>query len=157
MLKIYPAVFTGEDDGYSVSFPDLDGCFTCGDTLEEAMEMAQEAMGLYLISLEERGIAAPPPTSMKIPCSENARPPQTLCKPPSWCIIEALGWRFLKCQEKEEALHFIEKHQSKKTVIENKKLKKKNEQLSQFTWASGLGFRTLFYAIGEKLIVEIKQ
>lgn len=42
----YPAVFHREDVGYSVSFPDIDGCFTQGDSMEEALEMAQEAMGL---------------------------------------------------------------------------------------------------------------
>ena len=32
---IYPAVFTKEEDGgYSVVFPDLESCYTCGDTLE---------------------------------------------------------------------------------------------------------------------------
>ena len=44
----YPAVFTKEETGYSVRFPDLEGCFTEGDTIEEAYDMAVEAMGLYL-------------------------------------------------------------------------------------------------------------
>ena len=44
----YPAIFTEEDEGYSVRFPDLDGCFTEGDTLDEAYEMAFDAIGLYL-------------------------------------------------------------------------------------------------------------
>lgn len=44
----YPAVFTKESNGYSVRFPDLEGCFTEGDTLEEAYNMAVEAVGLYL-------------------------------------------------------------------------------------------------------------
>lgn len=37
-----------EDEGkFSVEFPDLDGCFTFGDTLEEALAMAKAArMGL---------------------------------------------------------------------------------------------------------------
>lgn len=49
MKKVfYPAVFTKEGDGYWVKFPDLPGCFTEGDTLSEAYEMAQEAMGLWL-------------------------------------------------------------------------------------------------------------
>lgn len=43
----YPAIFTEESNGYSVSFPDLDGCFTEGDTLEEAYQMAFDAIGLY--------------------------------------------------------------------------------------------------------------
>lgn len=44
----YPAVFTEEDDGYSVVFPDFEGCFSEGDTFEEAYEMAVDALGLYL-------------------------------------------------------------------------------------------------------------
>ena len=72
MLKVYPAIFTKEDIGYSVSFPDLDGCFTEGDTLEEAIEMAQEALGLYLVSLEERDIGVPASSDITtIKCSKN--------------------------------------------------------------------------------------
>lgn len=38
-----------EDEGkFSVEFPDLDGCFTFGDTLEEALAMAKDAMELTL-------------------------------------------------------------------------------------------------------------
>lgn len=44
----YPAIFTQEDVGYSVAFPDLEGCFTQGDTLEQAFDMASDAIGLYL-------------------------------------------------------------------------------------------------------------
>ena len=32
---VYPAIFTEEEDGYSVRFPDIDGCFTSGATLPE--------------------------------------------------------------------------------------------------------------------------
>ena len=52
MLKVYPAIF--HDEGtYWVEFPDLEGCVSDGDTLEEAMANAQEAMGLYLAALLE--------------------------------------------------------------------------------------------------------
>ena len=44
----YPAVFLEETDGFSVRFPDLEGCFTEGNTLEEAYNMAIDAIGLYL-------------------------------------------------------------------------------------------------------------
>ncbi len=44
----YPAVFRQEDDGYSITFPDLEGCITEGDTIEESYEMAVDAIGLYL-------------------------------------------------------------------------------------------------------------
>ena len=45
----YTTKLIKEKDGdYSVSFPDLDGCFTQGDTLEEALANAKEAMELTL-------------------------------------------------------------------------------------------------------------
>lgn len=44
----YPAVFQEEDDGYSIFFPDLPGCNTEGDTMEEGYEMAFDALGLML-------------------------------------------------------------------------------------------------------------
>jgi antitoxin HicB len=36
------------DRHYSLSFPDLENCFTDGETLIEAVEMAQDALGLLL-------------------------------------------------------------------------------------------------------------
>ena len=50
---VYPAIFTYEDDGISVEFPDLPGCLTCADTTEEAVKMAKEALGLHLYDMEE--------------------------------------------------------------------------------------------------------
>ena len=48
---------------YGVSFPDLPGCITAGSTLEEAREMAAEALALHLDGLEEDGAAILPPSS----------------------------------------------------------------------------------------------
>lgn len=48
MRFVYPAVFHYEDGSYWVEFPDLPGCFSAGDTQEEAMNNAQEAMVLHL-------------------------------------------------------------------------------------------------------------
>ncbi|WP_084277006.1 type II toxin-antitoxin system HicB family antitoxin [Anaerovibrio sp. RM50] len=50
----YPAIFQPEDIGFSVSVPDLPGCFTQGDTLDEALEMAQEAIGIMLEDIPEK-------------------------------------------------------------------------------------------------------
>lgn len=63
MLKIYPAIFHPDTEvgGYWVSFPDLPGCVTEGDSLEQAMAMAQEALGLYLaVRLEDKLETAEP-------------------------------------------------------------------------------------------------
>lgn len=54
MNKIYPAIFHEEKEGgYSVSFPDLEGCVTNGQTLEEAFVMAKEALALYIDGMED--------------------------------------------------------------------------------------------------------
>lgn len=54
--EMYPAVFsTDGKTGYTVMFPDLLGCVTEGDTLKEAVEMAEDALGIYLYSLSEDG------------------------------------------------------------------------------------------------------
>lgn len=52
VLLTYPAIFTCEDNRYWVKFIDLDGCFSDGETLPQAMENAKEAMGLFLEDLE---------------------------------------------------------------------------------------------------------
>ena len=45
----YQAVFQEENDGgYSVWVPDLPGCASQGETLEEALENIKEAIELYL-------------------------------------------------------------------------------------------------------------
>ena len=64
MLKIYPAIIHSEDGSYWIEFPDLEGCNTMGDTLEDTMANAQEALGLYLASLEEVGQSLPHPSSI---------------------------------------------------------------------------------------------
>lgn len=43
-----PAIFDPEDIGFSVYIPDIPGCMTQGDTMEEALDMVQEAIGLML-------------------------------------------------------------------------------------------------------------
>lgn len=63
MLKVYPAILHNED-GYWIEFPDLEGCQTCGSTLEETMELAQEALGLYLVSLMENHQEVPAPSDL---------------------------------------------------------------------------------------------
>ncbi len=58
---VYPAVFSYDEDGVSVEFPDLPGCYTCGDSTEEALRMAKDALGLHMYGLEQDGdeITAP--------------------------------------------------------------------------------------------------
>ena len=59
-IRYYPALFHPEEVGYSVTVPDLEGCCTQGDTLDEAVEMAQDAIGLMLEDCAELPAASDP-------------------------------------------------------------------------------------------------
>lgn len=64
MKLIYPAIFTpAEEGGYLVDFPDLESCFTEGDTLQEALEMAQDVLCLVLCNLENNSRPLPQPSN----------------------------------------------------------------------------------------------
>lgn len=59
---VYPAIFDYADDGISVSFPDLPGAYTCGDTDEEALYMAKDCLALHLYGMEADGDDIPEPS-----------------------------------------------------------------------------------------------
>ena len=49
----YPAIFhVAEEGGFWITFPDLPECMTQGDNMQEAYEMAVDALGLALTSRE---------------------------------------------------------------------------------------------------------
>ncbi|WP_446008874.1 type II toxin-antitoxin system HicB family antitoxin [Candidatus Electrothrix sp.] len=48
----YPvAIHKDEDSGYGVTFPDIPGCFSAGDSIEEALAMAREAAECHIEGL----------------------------------------------------------------------------------------------------------
>ena len=60
----YPAIFTPEEKGFSIVFPDLEGCYTCGDSLEEGLEMARDVLALVLYGYEKDGRTIPKPSKI---------------------------------------------------------------------------------------------
>ena len=65
-VRYYVAVVEAsalKDGGYSVFFPDLDGCTSGGDTLEEAVRNAEEALALHLEGMISQGEAIPLPSA----------------------------------------------------------------------------------------------
>jgi antitoxin HicB len=50
-----------EEGGFSVSVPDLPGCHTQGETREEALSMAKDAIEGYLEVLADEGHPLPQP------------------------------------------------------------------------------------------------
>lgn len=62
-MKIsYYAILQNDEDGLWVKFPDLNGCFSCGE--ESNIEhMSKEAMELYLHDMEINKLPKPSPLS----------------------------------------------------------------------------------------------
>lgn len=66
MKYVYPAIFTpAEEGGYLISFPDFPNIHTDGDSLAEAMDMAEDALNLWLWNAEEEGWEIPAPSNVK--------------------------------------------------------------------------------------------
>ena len=59
MKYAYTAVFTPEEGGFSVDFPDIQGCYTCGDDMADAIYMAQDVLCLTLYDMEQDNIPVP--------------------------------------------------------------------------------------------------
>ena len=61
MKLVYPAIFSPleESDGYCVTFPDLPGCVTQGDSLSDAIEIAIDAASGWVLDEIEDGNPIP--------------------------------------------------------------------------------------------------
>ena len=65
-MRHYIALIHKEaDSDYGVSFPDLPGCITAGSTLDEAREMATEALALQVTGMAEDGEPVPEPSLLE--------------------------------------------------------------------------------------------
>lgn len=63
--RYYPAVLErGPAGAFGIFFPDLPGCVSAGDTMEEAMAGAREALGVHLDGMAEAGEPIPRPSSL---------------------------------------------------------------------------------------------
>lgn len=59
----YPALFhKAEEGGFWITFPDLPECMTQGDNMEDAYEMASDALGLAIVSRQENQEELPVPS-----------------------------------------------------------------------------------------------
>ena len=69
---IYPAIFTPEVNGqFSICFPDIENCFTCGDNLEDGIRMAEDVLSLTLTQLEDKGHKIPNASAINDLTTEN--------------------------------------------------------------------------------------
>lgn len=51
------------NSNYSAYVPDLPGCITTGQTIEEVERLMQEAIGFHIEGLREDGLPVPEPTT----------------------------------------------------------------------------------------------
>jgi predicted RNase H-like HicB family nuclease len=64
-LKVYRAIVfqnpgDGPQDGWDAVFPDFPGCVSTGDTANEAIKNAVEALGLHVEGMVSEGLELPP-------------------------------------------------------------------------------------------------
>ena len=65
MKYVFPAIFTEDEGLFAVRFPDVEGCFSCGDSLTNGIEMAEDALALMLYEYEKDGRAIPAASRLK--------------------------------------------------------------------------------------------
>lgn len=61
----YQAKVYKDGESYSVEFPDLPGCFSTGQTKDEALENAREALSLFLEEARDPKWSVPKPKSRR--------------------------------------------------------------------------------------------
>ncbi len=69
----YQAFLTPEENGcYSVRFPDLDGCYSCGDDYADAVNMAADAAKTFVAFLMKEGGSIPTPSNHQVPTGDES-------------------------------------------------------------------------------------
>ena len=88
MKYIYTATFEPNQDGskYYCRVPDLPGCITTGNNMEDAIEMITDAASGWLVVAEDEGNDIPAPT----PQQDLNIPKGTVC---SMILIDTLAYR----------------------------------------------------------------
>jgi predicted RNase H-like HicB family nuclease len=82
-MRFVLALHTDDGVKYSVTVPDLPGCFSAGDSLDEAVEMAREAIDAHCELLAQKGRNVPVPR----PLTEHQANPDLARA--VWAMIDA--------------------------------------------------------------------
>lgn len=104
-LKKYTVLITKTENDYIVEFPDLEGCFTQGKTLNQAYEKAYEVFIEFLMSLKENNEEIPNPTTKKqdIKLKEN-----------QWKYTIAIDFKKINLEIIEKELENLKKQNNQK-------------------------------------------
>lgn len=73
-MKFTVVLHTDNGQRYGVTVPDLPGCFSCGDTFDEALDSVLEAIDLHVETLLEDGCELPvrQPIALHQACADYA-------------------------------------------------------------------------------------
>jgi predicted RNase H-like HicB family nuclease len=93
-MRFALALHTDDGTKYGVTVPDLPGCFSAGDTFDEAVEMAREAIDAHCELLAEKGMDIPAPR----PLAEHQANPDY--SGAVWVVIEVEVEKYLGRAEK---------------------------------------------------------
>lgn len=63
-VTYYPAIIERGEEGFGVFFPDLPGCTSAGDTVQDAARNAEEALRGHLAAMADDGDEIPEPTQI---------------------------------------------------------------------------------------------
>lgn len=85
MSQYIALIHKDETSDYGVSFPDLPGVVSAGQTLDEARDMAAEALAFHLEGMQADGEALPEPSSLEdiMAVAENRNAVAALIQAPS--------------------------------------------------------------------------
>lgn len=64
-MSHYVALLHREAATYGVSIPDFPGCISAGDSADDALRQAAEALAFHVAGLEEDGTPIPPPRTLE--------------------------------------------------------------------------------------------
>ena len=64
-MRYVSFIHRDEGSGYGISFPDLPGCVSVGDTVDDAIRNGCEALAFHVEGLCDDGDTVPPPRSIE--------------------------------------------------------------------------------------------
>jgi antitoxin HicB len=62
MILRYTIIIRPEEDGWSATIPDLKGCIAVGDTIQEALELLEDAKSSWISASMEHNLPIPEPS-----------------------------------------------------------------------------------------------
>lgn len=77
MIDYLLIIHTAEEGGYWAEVPDLDGCFVQGETVDELLADAPDAIASHIAALAADGQPVPAPQPVMVTTVRAGAPPAT--------------------------------------------------------------------------------